>query len=353
MSLSFESGDVLEAPQMMSLLSKKRVIDGGETNACSGQCSGADGATTASTATFTSSTATFVTDGVAYGDILSIEEGADEGLHFISTVDSETELTVISVFTSTATNLDFSIGTAVKCVGGSYTEDKKRIAFVGELPWAVLPDPAHDTLYRKDLIVYRPSLADFYVIKGSNHTGGSSDPIYPPDMLEDDLLLAIIDIDAGEEFISSSAIHDARITGSREYFRSIASDDLRESDDASSSTTATSYTTVKTITIPSDFSTGELRIKFYLACDGSMGWARAKIYQNAGAVGTERQVGHGSNIQFSEDISDWLANDDIVIKAYRGGGSSSASVSNFRIYHSADLYLNGAVLSLDSYSYTW
>lgn len=60
------------------------------------------GATTAASQTFTDSVATFVTDGVAVGDVIVVQNTLDSGHYIITSVDSETSLTVATDETFTA-----------------------------------------------------------------------------------------------------------------------------------------------------------------------------------------------------------------------------------------------------------
>ncbi len=68
-----------------------------------------DGYTVASTDDFKDDTATFQTDGVAIGDILLIEEGADEGYYIISAVDSQTQVSCTGANFTGVTSLTYQI----------------------------------------------------------------------------------------------------------------------------------------------------------------------------------------------------------------------------------------------------
>jgi len=72
--------------------------------------SGIDGSTTASSADFDSSGSTFLTDGIQAGFYFEIDEGgADDGVYRIVSVNSETQVTLDSNLTLTASNVDFNI----------------------------------------------------------------------------------------------------------------------------------------------------------------------------------------------------------------------------------------------------
>lgn len=70
---------------------------------------GTDGSS-AATSVFTSAGSTFLTSGVESGDILEISEGgADDGYYSIESVDSETQITLATTLTLTASNVNFAI----------------------------------------------------------------------------------------------------------------------------------------------------------------------------------------------------------------------------------------------------
>jgi hypothetical protein len=71
--------------------------------------SGTDGSTTASSADFDSTGSTFLTDGIQAGFYFEIDEGgADDGIYRIVSVNSETQVTLDSTLSLTASNVDFN-----------------------------------------------------------------------------------------------------------------------------------------------------------------------------------------------------------------------------------------------------
>ena len=70
---------------------------------------------------------------------------------------------------------------------------------------------ASATLYRKDLVSYDPAGNVPRITKGTEHAGSTGDPTYPPDIPAGDILLALVDVDAGVSAITSGDIHDMRI----------------------------------------------------------------------------------------------------------------------------------------------
>jgi len=67
-----------------------------------------DGSTTAGSATLTSATAKFQTRGFSAGDTLTINSGNDNGVYTISSVDSDTQVTLNRTMTTTASGLNFT-----------------------------------------------------------------------------------------------------------------------------------------------------------------------------------------------------------------------------------------------------
>ena len=67
---------------------------------------------------------------------------------------------------------------------------------------------SHATLYRKDLISYDPTTSNPIVTQGTNHAGGTADPIYPPGIPAGDILLAIVDVAAAAMEIENADITD-------------------------------------------------------------------------------------------------------------------------------------------------
>lgn len=94
----------------------------------------------------------------------------------------------------------------------------------------------------------------------------------------------------------------------------------------------TSYTKRKSFKVPR---AGTLRIKFNL--ESTLGTARARIYRNGSAVGTERTeaAGPGGGTEYSEDISGWNAQDEVQLYALQDVFNGIQEVKNFRIYADA------------------
>ncbi|MEA3324262.1 MAG: hypothetical protein U9Q37_03870 [Euryarchaeota archaeon] len=192
-------------------------------------------------------------------------------------------------------------------------------------------DAAHATLYRKDLITYDPTTSNPVVTKGTDHAGGTSDPIYPPDIPSGDILLAIVDVDANTSTIVDADIHDGRIFVTREVAIGVsASDTIRASDDTEETIDWTTYTKIKELTVASFIKSGTLRIKFDLRGNANGGTNYGRIYRNGAAVGTERTAGGGAYNTHSEDIAGWSSYDTIELQVkydvFKG------NVKNFRVY---------------------
>ncbi|MEA3324405.1 MAG: hypothetical protein U9Q37_04615 [Euryarchaeota archaeon] len=193
-------------------------------------------------------------------------------------------------------------------------------------------DAAHATLYRKDLITYDPTTGNPLVTKGTNHAGGTSDPIYPPDIPSGDILLAIVDVDANTSTIVDADIHDARALVTREVAVTVsASDTIRDSDDTEETIDWTTYTKIKELVVAGFIKSGTLRIKFDMMATAQPGdTSYGQIYRNGVAVGIERSVTGSSYSTFSEDIAGWSGHDTIELWVkyvlYKG------TVINFRVY---------------------
>jgi len=118
-------------------------------------------------------------------------------------------------------------------------------------------------------------------------------------------------------------------------FDTVASDNIRNSNDASKQTRMEDYTKIKEIKIDSDFigATKGVRVAFRLAASPTGGTTRyAKIYKNGSPIGTERST-TGLGTDYDEDFSGFVAGDLIQVYAKSGSFSSGhyAVVSNFRL----------------------
>lgn len=196
---------------------------------------------------------------------------------------------------------------------------------------------SHATLYRKDLITYDASANTPAVIKGNNHAGGTSDPIYPPDIPVGDILLAIVKVDAAATTIVDGDITDCRIHISVLDIEMMASDDRLNSDDTVETTDMTSYTKMKDFAgVPHGVLAATLRIKFdlKLSAVGTNRAAYGRIYRNGVAVGTERVITADTNYAtFSEDLAGWVGGDTIELWAKKGTGTfHGCYIKNFRAY---------------------
>jgi len=84
-------------------------------------------------------------------------------------------------------------------------------------------------------------------------------------------------------------------------------------------------------------------IRVYYTANVGAGTVLFNIYRNDVAVGTQRAVTGASN--WEEDISGWVPNDKVQIKAISSGGPWTATVANFRI-KVADYLQNAVTFSL-------
>jgi len=194
---------------------------------------------------------------------------------------------------------------------------------------------AHATLYRKDLVTYDPTTSNPVITQGSNHAGGDSDPIYPPDIPSGDILLAIVNVDAAATSITNSDIDDKRIVITSIESKAYASDTLLASDDAEESTSSETYVKLKefTITQPGLWDS-TLRIKFDLKASSSGRTAYGRIRRDGVEVGAEQTNTTASYVTKSQDISSWAASETIELWVKISSASYTASVQNFRVYGS-------------------
>lgn len=109
------------------------------------------------------------------------------------------------------------------------------------------------------------------------------------------------------------------------------SDTLRNSNNQIRTTTSSSYTKIKETQILGDLK--RCRIRFDMHSTGGTRVRRARIYRNGIPIGTERTLSGSTTTTFTEDFSNFRANDSIQIYAMVDGGGTSVRVSNFRFYY--------------------
>lgn len=105
---------------------------------------------------------------------------------------------------------------------------------------------------------------------------------------------------------------------------------LIQSADTSKNISSTTYGLSKEIKL---VRSGTLTIKFTLSLSDAVSDAVGRIYRNGVAVGTERTNGSPAPVEYSEDISGWVAGDlcQIYTKKNASGGTTK-TLTNFRIY---------------------
>ena len=177
---------------------------------------------------------------------------------------------------------------------------------------------AHATLHRKDLVTYDPTTSNPLITQGSNHAGGDSDPIYPPNIPSGDILLAIVNVDAAATSITNSDIDDKRIIVPGNVWEIITSDNNElDSDWTEDTTTSMTYVmaTNKEFTIPSSvcYEAIELYFTWRMKHDDTLGSSESRIYKNGVAVGVEKTRNTTSYATFSDTISGWAAGDKIQL----------------------------------------
>jgi hypothetical protein len=97
-------------------------------------------------------------------------------------------------------NMSVDVATGSTLIGGTTYTESSIVNLVIEA--------AHATLHRKDLITYDPTTSNPVVTKGTNHAGGTADPIYPPNIPTGDILLAVIEVAATATTITNGEITD-------------------------------------------------------------------------------------------------------------------------------------------------
>ena len=194
---------------------------------------------------------------------------------------------------------------------------------------------AHATLHRKDLVTYDPTTSNPIITQGSNHAGGDSDPIYPPDIPAGDILLAIVNVDAAVTSITNSDIDDKRIIIQADIWEIVTSDNIElDSDWTEDTTTSISYVkaTNKEFTIPSSvcYSAIELYFTWQMRHSDTTGSSESRIYRNGVAVGVEKTRNTTSYATFSDTISGWSAGD--LVQLYQKTSSGDTCyVDNFQV----------------------
>lgn len=78
---------------------------------------------------------------------------------------------------------------------------------------------------------------------------------------------------------------------------------------------------------------GTLRIKFDLKTINVVNNAKAKIYKNGVAVGTEQSTNSNVYATYSEDLAGWLPGDLVQLYVYNAV-ANMAYIRNFRLYAS-------------------
>ncbi len=225
--------------------------------------------------------------------------------------------------------LDISAG---RCIVDNkpYTESSTNTVTVGT---------AHATLPRIDIVHYDTSAiagtGDPAITKGEP----SATP-KPKDIPDGDLLLAMVNVPAGDTVITNSQITDDRIFINLIGLVYSASDDLLCFDDPEDFTYKEVYTnTLEVEILPYIFSDETtLRIKFDLKASSVAITAYGRVYRNGVAVGTERSTSSTSYVNYSEDISGWSSKDLIQIYIKSSTYGIAAQCRNLRAYGSPGIY---------------
>jgi|LGOV01.1.fsa_nt_gb hypothetical protein len=207
--------------------------------------------------------------------------------------------------------------------GSTYTETTiKNLALAS----------SHATLYRKDLVTYDPTSTNPIIVQGANHAGGTSDPVYPPAIPSGDILLAIIDVDAGATSITAGDVHAAGIVINPALSTFFAGDERLATDDTEENTASTTYVKLKEFEIKTQHISGTLRIAFDMKTSSLNKTAYGRIYKNGSVVGTERSTDAVTYVAKSADISGWKSGDliQLYVHQYSAGGYY-AYVKNFRV----------------------
>lgn len=97
-------------------------------------------------------------------------------------------------------NMSVDVATGSALINGTTYTESSIVNLVIEA--------AHATLHRKDLITYDPTTSNPVVTKGTDHAGGTGDPIFPPDIPAGDILLAIVEVTAAATTITNGEVMD-------------------------------------------------------------------------------------------------------------------------------------------------
>jgi len=112
----------------------------------------------------------------------------------------------------------------------------------------------------------------------------------------------------------------------------IASDDLKNSNNAEKTTTAPSYTKIKEVKVNEAFN-GIMRIKFDLKRGVDFLTCHGRIYKNGVAIGTDQSTMSETYVTMSEDLSlNLVVNDLLQIYAYHIN-EQNVYIRNMRFYY--------------------
>jgi len=111
----------------------------------------------------------------------------------------------------------------------------------------------------------------------------------------------------------------------------VASANLKNSNDAEKTTIALAYTRIKEIIIGAELA--DVRINFDLKTAGGGATATARIYQNGAAVGAVQTDVTGGYVTKTEDLTGLVAGDKIQIYAFTSSALQAAYVQNFRLLY--------------------
>ena len=197
-------------------------------------------------------------------------------------------------------------------------------------------EASHATLYRKDLITYDPTTSNPVVTKGTDHAGGTADPIYPPDIPAGDILLAIVNVDATVTTIVDADINDSLIIIDPGYADVLTSDTLHDSDDAEHSTTSATYVKIAELEITQRRlldATFKIDFQMHAAAPAATQTAYCFVRRNGVEVGAEQSTSSSSYANMSQSISGWATGDLIQIYGKKGSDpNTDVYQNNLRIY---------------------
>lgn len=193
-------------------------------------------------------------------------------------------------------------------------------------------EAAHATLHRKDLITYDPTTGNPVVTKGTDHAGGTGDPIYPPNIPAGDILLAIVAVDAAVTTIVDADITDTRAFVEEAYVYSTkTSDTLRKSEDAAVNIQNSVYAIKKTITVPSGIVSGTMKLMWDMERGDAGDTVYARVYKN----GVFAEGSWATDSATYETTSFALAGcgpGDALELYMKQDGPGIARVRNYRVY---------------------